>query len=107
MLSLAAHLLSCGTTWPGLSCGVALFRQASKGIWHAGPQFNERGVVMHGGGTLVWADGRRAQLDCGFLRNLVQTVQVNPATAAQALDGTYLSSCRGTPGLHSFPECLD
>ena len=42
----------------------------------AGPNFNERGVVMHGGGTLVWKDGRRAQLDCGFMRNLVQTVQV-------------------------------
>ena len=36
-------------------------------------------MVMHGGGTLVWADGRRAQLDCGFLRNLVQTVQVSSA----------------------------
>ena len=45
-------------------------------LLRTGPQFNERGVVMAGGGTLVWKDGRRAQLDCGFMRNLVQHVQV-------------------------------
>ena len=36
------------------------------GCPHAGPQMNKNGVVMHGGGTILFADGRRLTFDCGF-----------------------------------------
>ena len=32
----------------------------------AGPQMNKNGVVMHGGGTVLWKDGRRLVFNCGF-----------------------------------------
>ena len=63
---------------PGVPIGVV--SSSNRDTLCAGPVFNDRGVIMQGGGTLVWADGRRAQLDCGFFRNLVQDVAVRPCT---------------------------
>ena len=45
----------------------------------AGPIFNAEGVLMHGGATLVWDDGRRGSFDVSFRRCLTQYMQVAPA----------------------------
>ena len=44
----------------------ALLVADTHGDPHAGPQMNKNGVVMHGGGTILFADGRRLTFDCGF-----------------------------------------
>ena len=51
-----------------MACGVE-----SDGL-DAGPIFNDEGVLMHGGATLVWEDGT---FDVSFRRTLTQYMQVS------------------------------
>lgn len=43
---------------------------------HAGPVYNENGVLYHAAGTLLWEDGRRAIFDCGYDRCTTQLIEV-------------------------------
>lgn len=55
----------------------------------AGPLFNNEGVLLHIGATIIWSDGRRANFQCAFDQALTQYLEVVPLT----------------PHLHSHPVC--
>lgn len=41
-----------------------------------GPLYNSDGVLLHVGATIIWADGRRANFQCGFDQALTQYLEV-------------------------------
>jgi predicted dehydrogenase len=53
---------------------------------HAGPLYNSEGVLLHVGATLVWADGRRANFQCGFDQALTQYLEVAGTQGTVRLD---------------------
>ncbi|GAB4819461.1 hypothetical protein N2152v2_006507 [Parachlorella kessleri] len=53
---------------------------------HGGATFNDEGVPMHIGGTLLYSDGRRGNFECGFDRALTQYLEVAGTTGTIRLD---------------------
>ncbi len=47
----------------------------------AGPLYNNEGVLLHIGATIIWSDGRRANFQCGFDQALTQYLEVSMHTA--------------------------
>lgn len=47
----------------------------------AGPLYNNEGVLLHVGATIIWSDGRRANFQCGFDQALTQYLEVCMQTA--------------------------
>ena len=39
--------------------------------------FNNEGVLLHVGATIIWSDGRRANFQCGFDQALTQYLEVS------------------------------
>ncbi len=50
-------------------------------IYCAGPLYNNEGVLLHVGATIIWSDGRRANFQCGFDQALTQYLEVWMQTA--------------------------
>ena len=50
-------------------------------IYCAGPLYNNEGVLLHVGATIIWSDGRRANFQCGFDQALTQYLEVWAQTA--------------------------
>ena len=64
------HLLLCLAAPPLL----LLLRQTF--LCAAGPLYNNEGVLLHVGATIIWSDGRRANFQCGFDQALTQYLEV-------------------------------
>ena len=72
----------------------------------AGPLFNNEGVLLHVGATIIWSDGRRANFQCGFDQALTQYLEVTllpfptSGCAMRLPAHPVLSSC-----LYQFDNC--
>lgn len=49
-------------------------------MFPAGPLYNNEGVLLHVGATIIWSDGRRANFQCGFDQALTQYLEVRKPT---------------------------
>ena len=45
-------------------------------VFPVGPLYNNEGVLLHVGATIIWSDGRRANFQCGFDQALTQYLEV-------------------------------
>ena len=62
---------------PAAVLGSATITAASQTfLCTAGPLYNNEGVLLHVGATIIWSDGRRANFQCGFDQALTQYLEV-------------------------------
>jgi len=71
MLCCTSKLLSAATQHGHFPAAMQLV------LLSAGPLFNNEGVLLHVGATIIWSDGRRANFQCGFDQALTQYLEVS------------------------------